>query len=169
MHAVGAGGASNVYGASETAPSCKMGRVEVWNPRLERTGSAQAGGWGTVCGTSAHVSLCCWLPPLTCLGTLFAGHYFWDNTEMANVVCRQLGFASGFIYTFGATRLLPTLPIVAGFRTCSGVESNIFQCEAGGNPQDRDCWIGCRGADGQSGTADDTMDPTCTHTVDQVQ
>jgi hypothetical protein len=87
---------------------------------------------------------------------------------MANVVCRQLGFASGFIYTFGATRLLPTLPIVAGFRTCSGVESNIFQCEAGGNPQDRDCWIGCRGADGQSGTADDTMDPTCTHTVDQV-
>ena len=62
VHAVGAGGASNVYGASETAPSCKMGRVEVWNPRLERTGSAQAGGWGTICGhmiwVSSHESLC---------------------------------------------------------------------------------------------------------------
>ena len=86
---------------------------------------------------------------------------------MANVVCRQLGFQNGFIYTFGRTHLLPTLPIVAGFRTCQGMESNIFQCAEGGNPLDRDCWIGCRGADGQSGTADDTLDPTCTHAIDQ--
>ena len=51
-----------------------------------------------------------------------------QNEEMANVVCRSLGFAGGSIYTFGATRLLPTLPIVAGFKTCAGTESNIFQC-----------------------------------------
>ena len=91
---------------------------------------------------------------------------------MANVVCRSLGFAGGSIYTFGATRLLPTLPIVAGFKTCAGTESNIFQCgspgtmtDVGGGAagfsngaDDPDCWIGCRGADGISGTADDTID-----------
>ena len=152
------------YNAGE---ACRMGRVEVYNPSAHHANGAGTGTWGTVCGTSAHVSLCCWLPPLTCLGTWFAGHYFWDNTEMANVVCRQLGFQNGFIYTFGRTHLLPTLPIVAGFRTCQGMESNIFQCAEGGNPLDRDCWIGCRGADGQSGTADDTLDPTCTHAIDQ--
>ena len=93
--------------------------------------------------------------------------YYWDNDEAANVVCRNLGFASGVMYTFGATRLLPTLPIVAGFQTCQGGETNILQCTPGGAPQDPDCWIGCRGADGQSGTADDTLDPTCTHAIDQ--
>ena len=86
-----------------------------------------------------------------------------QNEEMANVVCRSLGFAGGSIYTFGATRLLPTLPIVAGFKTCAGTESNIFQCgspgtmtDVGGGAagfsngaDDPDCWIGCRGADGQ--------------------
>ena len=62
--------------------------------------------------------------------------------------------------TFGATTLLPTLPIVTGFRTCDGTETNLFGCAAGGAPIDRDCWIGCRGADGQSGTPDDSIDPT---------
>ena len=83
--------------------------------------------------------------------------------DAAGVICRQLGFADGVMYTFGATRLLPTLPIVAGFRTCAGTESNIFQCAAGGAPVDPDCWIGCRGVDGQSGTADDSIDRTCGH------
>ena len=148
-------GGQSHYDAGE---ACRMGRVEVYNPSARHANGAGTGTWGTVCGTSAHVWLCCWLPPLTCLDTSFAGHYFWDNTEMANVVCRQLGFPNGFIYTFGRTHLLPTLPIVAGFRTCQGMESNIFQCAEGGNPLDRDCWIGCRGADGQSGTADDVKE-----------
>ena len=91
--------------------------------------------------------------------------YYWDNDEAANVVCRNLGFASGVMYTFGATRLLPTLPIVAGFQTCQGGETNILQCTPGGAPQDPDCWIGCRGADGIMGTADDSIDPTCTHNI----
>ena len=98
------------------------------------------------------------------------GHWLWDNDNAAGVACRQLGFADGFMYTFGASRLLPTLPIVAGFRTCTGTERTIFDCEAhstGTSPIDRDCWIGCRGADGVSGTSDDSIDPTCTHSIDQ--
>ena len=95
-----------------------------------------------------------------------------DNDNWAEIVCRELGFVGGVGYTFGFSRLLPTLPIVVGFRTCEGTESNIFLCPEQSNsnpprPIDRDCWIGCRGADGVSGTADDSVDPTCTHAIDQ--
>lgn len=127
-----------------TGTACRMGRVEVYNPNTVHENGVGQGTWGTVCG-----------------------HYYWDNEEMANIVCRQLGFASGVIYTFGTTNLLPTLPIVAGFQTCAGTENNIFECAPGGTPQDPDCWIGCRGADGIMGTADDSIDPTCTHAIDQ--
>ena len=123
--------------------ACRMGRVEVYNPNVRHENGIGQGTWGTVCG-----------------------HYYWDNDEAANVVCRNLGFASGVMYTFGATRLLPTLPIVAGFQTCQGGETNILQCTPGGAPQDPDCWIGCRGADGIMGTADDSIDPTCAHNID---
>jgi hypothetical protein len=98
---------------------------------------------------------------------------------MADIVCKQLGFVSGEIYTFGATNLLPTLPIVAGFASCDGTETNIFDCaeqtnpadwgpSAGnGAPADRNCELGCLGIDGLPGTLDDSVDPTCTHTIDQ--
>jgi hypothetical protein len=124
--------------------SCRMGRLEVFNPTARHADGSGSGTWGTVCG-----------------------HWYWDNDNAAAVACRQMGFATGVMYTFGTTRLLPTLPIVAGFKTCDGTESNIFACAAGGAPVDPDCWIGCRGVDGQSGTADDSIDPTCSHSIDQ--
>eukprot|EP01050_Picozoa_sp_SAG11_P040670 SAG11_NODE_17813_length_508_cov_0.909535_1_plen_169_part_11 len=36
--------------------------------------------WGTVCG-----------------------HWLWDNDEPANIVCRQLGYAGGTLYTYGSS------------------------------------------------------------------
>ena len=118
---------------------------QVYNANAQHTNGQSQGAWGTVCG-----------------------HYYWDNDNAAGVACRQLGFADGFMYTFGATTLLPTLPIVTGFRTCAGTEANLFACEASAiEPTDRDRWIGCRGDDGISGTADDTIDPVCTHNIDQ--
>ena len=140
--------AGTSFGAD--ASGCRMGRLEVFNPNAHHVDGVGQGTWGTVCG-----------------------HWLWDNDNAAGVACRQLGFADGFMYTFGASRLLPTLPIVAGFRLCQGTESNIFQCEerSGGSsstaPVDRDCWLGCRGLDGVAGTADDSIDPTCTHSIDQ--
>eukprot|EP01045_Picozoa_sp_COSAG04_P050510 COSAG04_NODE_20499_length_392_cov_0.849829_1_plen_98_part_01 len=73
-------------------------------------------------------------------------HRYWDNDEPANMVCRGLGFASGTIYTYGATAMplytvsqgqqvtVPgLLPVVSGFRSCTGTEVNIFQCPQCGN------------------------------------
>ena len=103
-----------------------------------------------------------------------SGHYYWDNDNLANTVCQQLGYNAGETYTFGSTSLLPTLPVVAGWRLCHGGEGDIFVCEAkdvtfgGGRPvQDPDCTNGCVGADGIQGTADDTIDETCAHSIDQ--
>ena len=132
--------------------SCNMGRIEVFNNHITRPGAPSAGAWGTVCG-----------------------HYFWDNDELANIVCRQQGYTSGQLYTFGATNFLPTLPIVAGWRLCHGGERDIFACEAkdvttaGARTQVQDpiCANGCKGPDGLQGTADDTIDETCTHAIDQ--
>jgi hypothetical protein len=86
--------------------------------------------WGTVCG-----------------------HHVWNNDEAANIVCQQLGFQSGTVYTYGATQSLPTLPIVAGYRECAGGEQSFFDCPAAGNPQD------------PTGVAG--VDPSCTHSIDQ--
>ena len=78
----------------------------------------------------------------------------------------------------GATNLLPTLPVVAGMRMCAGTERSIWACPQGGgeggtvshgdgNPDDLDCLNGCLGPDGIQGTADDTIDRTCVHSIDQ--
>ena len=67
---------------------------------------------------------------------------------------------------------LPTLPIVAGFRVCTGQEANLFACPPGdaatnGDVDDLDCAAGCLGPDGRQGTLDDTLDHACTHSIDQ--
>jgi hypothetical protein len=134
---------------SAGSDSCKMGRIEVFNNRITRPGAPAAGAWGTVCG-----------------------HYFWDNDELANIVCRQQGYASGQTYTFGHTHFLPTLPVVTGWRTCHGGEGDIFACqdmtdEQGITLDDPLCENGCVGLDGLQGTADDTIDSTCPHAIDQ--
>jgi len=49
-----------------------------------------------------------------------------DNDNAADIVCRQLGYNSGEIYTYGHTSQLPSLPIVAGFRSCVGTEATLF-------------------------------------------
>jgi hypothetical protein len=144
------------YGTS----SCHMGRIEVFNPSALHVGSSGAGTWGTVCG-----------------------HWYWSGASIADIVCKQLGYASGDTYTFGHTNQLPTLPIVAGFRMCTGTERDIFTCPkpdadvlvavtspdapAHGQPVDYDCLHGCLGPDHLQGTLDDGVDPTCTHSLDQ--
>eukprot|EP01045_Picozoa_sp_COSAG04_P009104 COSAG04_NODE_519_length_13169_cov_10.968248_9_plen_57_part_00 len=35
------------------------------------------------------------------------GHWIWDNDNLASMVCRQLGYHSGELYTFGSTNHLP--------------------------------------------------------------
>jgi hypothetical protein len=125
--------------------SCHMGRIEVFNPQAVHIGSSVRGSWGTVCG-----------------------HWVWDNDNAADIVCRQLGYSSGEIYTYGRTSQLPTLPIVAGGRLCAGTEANIFACPQGAWLfQDPDCLNGCVGPDGVQGTLDDSPDPACSHSVDQ--
>ena len=131
---------------------CQMGRMEVFNRGASHGAHAttnQVGSWGSVCG-----------------------HYMWNNDNAADILCRQLGFASGQGYTFGATNLLPSLPIVAGYRNCAGTEADIFSCPlpanlARGEPADPYCALGCLGPDNIYGTIDDTINPTCTHAIDQ--
>ena len=130
--------------------SCSMGRMEVYNAGASHGAHATTGvgAWGSVCG-----------------------HYTWDNDNAADIVCRQLGFASGQGYTFGMTNLLPTLPVVAGFMSCAGTEPDTFHCPRGdtrsGRPTDPYCANGCTGLDTIYGTLDDTIDPTCSHAIDQ--
>jgi hypothetical protein len=126
--------------------SCHMGRMEVFNPQAVHENNAQRGTWGTVCG-----------------------HWTWDNNNAADIVCRQLGYSSGEIYTFGSSNQLPSLPIVTGWRVCDGHESSIMACPLGrqNDCADPDCLHGCLGADGLQGTADDTIDPRCIHSIDQ--
>jgi hypothetical protein len=94
------------------------------------------GTWGTVCG-----------------------HWTWDNDNAADIVCRQLGYASGEVYTFGHSTQLPSLPVVTGGRVCTGTEANIFGCPLSWNDMaDSDCMNGCLGTDGLQGTLDDTVD-----------
>ena len=125
--------------------SCHMGRVEVFNPAAMHINSPNRGTWGTVCG-----------------------HYMWDNNNMGDIVCRQLGYASGDTYTFGHTTQLPTLPVVIAGRICTGTEASLFGCPLVWTSQaDDSCALGCLGPDGLQGTVDDTVDPICTHTVDQ--
>ena len=106
------------------------------------------------------------------------------------MACIANGFASGSVYTFGATTLplyaggqpVPAqLPIVAGYRTCTGTETNIFQCPQCGNRiTQNNCqsWQGCTdGTTGQPICTDathccadqneaDTLSG-CSHSIDQ--
>jgi hypothetical protein len=76
------------------------------------------GGWGTVCG-----------------------HWFWDNHNMASIVCQQLGYDDGLLYTYGSSAGLGTeLPIVAGFSVCEDADvdgavrgNGIFDCSRQGS------------------------------------
>ena len=43
------------------------------------------------------------LDPTTQQWGTMCGHHFWDNNNAADIVCRQLGFAGGEIYNYGAT------------------------------------------------------------------
>ena len=120
--------APSPLGAAGTG--CRHGRLELKNSE---------GTWGTVCG-----------------------HWYWDNDQAANMACVANGFRSGSLYTYGATlRTLYTvsngvqqtvsgssLPIVAGFRTCEGTETNIFQCAQCGSRVSEVCtngetWANC--------------------------
>ena len=57
-----------------------------------------------------------------------AGHWMWDNDEPANVVCRQLGYSHGSLYTFGNSLAELELPVNIGFRTCDGTEDDLAHC-----------------------------------------
>lgn len=110
--------------------SCHMGRIEVFNPTAVHEMTTGSGTWGTVCG---H-----WLwdnnasSQAICPGLVLHGYVLTDCVWLQNfaqMACRHLGYNDGEIYTFGHTSQLPSLPIVAGFRTCQGTELNIFHCQ----------------------------------------
>ena len=142
-------------GGAATAP-CNMGRMEIFNPNVDRPGGGGSGAWGSVCG-----------------------QWMWNNNNAARIFCQELGFADGEIYTFGKTNYLPTLPIVEGWKVCQGDEGNLLDCPMStaitetheyDPPSDLDCATnGCAGADGIVGTADDSIDDgtACLHEVDQ--
>ena len=90
-------------GVTCTAPYESAVRLQGGSDSYGRVEIFYNGVWGTVCDD------------------------YWDDVD-ATVVCKQLGYASGSIYTFGATKQLPTLPIVEGFRTCDGTEASLFGC-----------------------------------------
>ena len=41
---------SCVHNAGGEGQPCNMGRMEIWNPNVERPGAPQSGAWGSVCG-----------------------------------------------------------------------------------------------------------------------
>ena len=108
-------------------------------------------GWGTVCG-----------------------HWMWDNDNVANMICEELGYDGGALYTYGAAPAgssLQDLPIVTGFRKCDLGDltlpesatntwpASIWDCAEHGSPVDRDCLT--------AGAQCVSPDPSCTHTIDQ--
>eukprot|EP01047_Picozoa_sp_COSAG01_P026990 COSAG01_NODE_1762_length_9295_cov_7.745134_2_plen_2326_part_00 len=103
------------HGSASGASSCRQGRMEVRNPTT--------GTWGTVCGMGFND----------------------QGDAAATVFCKQLGYIAGQLYTFGASSLLPTMSAAAGYRTCSGSESTLFDCAraAGLSPADPTCLNGC--------------------------
>jgi hypothetical protein len=151
--------ATNPIPGAAGGGGCKHGRIEVEN---------SAGTWGTVCG-----------------------HWIWDNDNVANMVCRANGYAGGSLYTFGATQrtlyaagvqVPAVLPIVAGMRSCTGTEPNLFQCAWCGNRLQQQCgemvpWSSCQTAEGaqvctdqhhccEDQAAAETFGD-CSHSVDQ--
>lgn len=100
--------------------------------------------WGTVCG-----------------------HWLWDSDTAADIVCQDLGYASGTLYTFGSSLNLAELPTVAGFQVCEGTEASIEDCpvQASGrdatgiHPPARSCY---NDPGSQNG-----CDSGCSHALDQ--
>ena len=85
----------------------RAGRLEV------KAGAVLADGtrdpnptWGTVCG-----------------------HWLWNNDEPANIACRDLGYESGSLFTYGASFTLSEMPAHLGFQTCTGLEASLTDCE----------------------------------------
>ena len=111
------------------------------------------------------------------------GHWFWDNDEPANIVCRQLGcemrnpdhasFAHsltwlssaddhGYLFTFGTSLNMASLPTVLGFRECSGSESSLAECtemQPKGIPPAPQCFVDPLAVDG--------CNSGCSHAIDQ--
>ena len=93
---------------------------------------------------------------------------------VANMACKALGYDGGSLYTYGASAMLPSLPIVAGYHVCSaeGSEASVFDCNEGGdgNCQDREtggdthCDYDCARAGPACTSVDETR---CTHAIDQ--
>ena len=93
------------------------------------------------------------------------GHYLWDNDNAASVVCRQLGFTYGELYTYGVSNSLPPPTSIAwGYRKCTGTEQNLFQCPVSGNPSDPTCGQDCAST-GQC--CSQNVDASCNHGLDQ--
>jgi hypothetical protein len=91
----------------------------------------------------------------------------WDNDNVASIVCRQLGFTYGQVYTFGAAGMqstLETLPVAWGFRKCAGNERNIFECPqpADSHPTDPTCDFNTNHQQACSGG----VDQSCNHNID---
>ena len=104
-----------------------------------------SGQWGTVCG-----------------------HWFWNNDNAANIVCRELGYIGGNVYTFGVSPSLPQLPIVAGFRACEGTEATIWDCPmCGATGQDANGQCNDWPGHPQDPTGVNGMDTDCNHAIDQ--
>ena len=92
------------------------------------------GKWGTVCG-----------------------HYTWNNHHAAEVVCRRLGYRGG--RTYKVSNSPNDLPIIVGWRICSGGEENLLECplqderteanETGDCSHDIDVGASCTGASAQ--------------------
>ena len=134
--------------------SYPQGRIEVCNPKVgDCSGSGDGSGWGTVCG-----------------------HWLWDNDGLAKIVCKELGYDDGALYTYGASDSLHDLPIVAGYRVCSadGAERSVFECPIGGDAncnysndngvvsEDSHCDFDCAADQCHGG-----LDDRCTHAIDQ--
>ena len=100
--------------------------------------------WGTVCG-----------------------HWLWDSNEAANIVCRDLGYERGTLYTFGTSLNAAEFPNVAGFQICAGTEASIEDCpvqsagrdDTGNHLPARSCYTDPASQNG--------CDSGCSHALDQ--
>ena len=85
------------------------------------------------------------------------------------MVCRELGYIGGSVFTFGVSASLPELPIVAGFRLCVGDESDLWDCPLCGE-QGTDANGQCNGWAGHPAdpTGVNGVDPDCNHAIVSV-
>ena len=89
-----------------TATGC-TGRLEVYTGEILPDGTrSETPSWGTVCG-----------------------HWLWNDDQPANIACRDLGYASGTLFTYGASFTLAEYPAHLGFQTCTGHEASLLDCD----------------------------------------